>query len=65
MEKNIYPSLEGIEILTKQALAAVEAAEEGGSKPSGMCIGTCSLNMVKGLKDETEDGTEIRDEELE
>lgn len=36
MKKNMYPALEGMEVLSAQAIAAIEAAEEAG-KPNPNC----------------------------
>lgn len=36
MKQNNYPSLEGLEVLTSQAIAAIEAAEES-RKPNPNC----------------------------
>jgi len=36
MKQHEYPALEGLEVLTSQAIAAIEAAEESG-KPNPHC----------------------------
>ena len=56
MKKQIYPPLEGIEILSAQALSAIAAAatsekRKPDDEDNGRCYGTCIMSMATALED--------------
>lgn len=58
MKKRNYPPLEGIEILSTQALSAIAAAAENEKrKPDedeiASCYGSCTMSQIKKGKEET------------